>query len=936
MASSHFQHQLEVFAKHAETCSDDVCEAFLRAILPSDSGVGCECLIGLSHVSHLHSLVWHGLTLVSLTDDQRRQTLPIVLESLLVQAEVSDVLPSKLVTAAARLVGSNAGFEFIAHQVLSILRPSGDEEAWVDSDKDVRRFACLLGLIQKLLIMNSCQESLSQQVLPVFLQVLQDQDAADVRKSKILGMIHHFYAVVGEEKVLPLWAAVEKSDPDLALALMCRMCAHLNKGNRFRQLLELPAFWAFVFRRMEENGLRKNIPLALSKQAMFLLREAVEACASLKISVRAEPFMTWNPKTSQARDWNAFLTLFELLEQYSIHLIEPVWPTFDQIAASGSVGSVWLQLLVRRGLGHDSVHVTRMILVFLFQSKRESLGWLSPEFFAGPLLSSLMLPVLYRGVSGMVYPTLVYAFWKRVFDDPTQQKALVVSLVPELFPSNPKFHHNVYAVPILLDIMTSSKQQCVDSIRQVGKILLLGRSHYCSDSAWRLVIECANFQAIGPTQASEFFARTHPHSIELVRDYQGLARTFFAQSGILADNRTLPTEEPLFMACCAYVGCDAAEARRVIGQSSNLPAALEGLVEMCGGSLQRTRSLLCGPNNEDLDEMLSQVEDSAVAFVLRLQQVDAAVWKRIQLELASDDYRVVLHGLAWLRRLSDPWYLRHCATASSDVSQKTASACVPLILSSFSLQIESSDDRRKLCLLQWSVLSQLVDWLHADSVCLTQIARHSGAFLSNVENHVEFEALRHVFECCASAPGAFGENVTHTELLRSLRLRFDEIVAEHESNRDAVSVLTSWAHTAFGDAARKLGLAPTCLQMLQAMELQHHRFQGVVHKAVERHFVPRWRQFLGEDRNKISDLELEQEAELLVLLLRQGQDRDEARKLDKGLNETRELEKKSQFFFQMEMMRVIVARFLFQERMPWRFWMFFLLIAPLQHASLFC
>lgn len=379
----------------------------------------------------LHLLVWHGLALLpSLSEDQRRVAFSEVMACLLSESEVSDsALFNRLVAAAARLLDSAS----IADHALTLIRPTADEEAWADSDKDLRRFNCVLKLIEKLLVKeNSCTTALSLRILPVMLEVLADPAACDLRKAKILGMIHHFYAHVEERQVPELWAAVSKySDADAVLALLCRMVAHLNKGGRFRVLLESHSFWAFVFKCMEDNGLRKNIPLSLSKQAMFLLREAVEACAALRLTIsNAEPFFFWNPKASNVRDWNAFLTLFELLEQYSIHLIEPVWSTFDQMAASGSVPAIWLQLLVRRGLCHDSVHVTRMVLVFLFQSKREALRWLSPEFFAGPLLSSVMLPVLYRGVSGMVYPSLVYAFWRRVFDDPQQQRALVESLVP--------------------------------------------------------------------------------------------------------------------------------------------------------------------------------------------------------------------------------------------------------------------------------------------------------------------------------------------------------------------------------------------------------------------------------------------------------------------------------------------------------------------------
>jgi hypothetical protein len=514
--------------------------------------------------------------------------------------------------------------------------------------------------------------------------------------------------------------------------------------------------------------------------------------------------------------------------------------------------------------------VTRLILIFLFQSKQESLNWLSPSFFAGPLISSLMLPVLYRGVSGTVFPSLVYDFWRRVFGDASQQRELVAALVPELFPSNPKFHHNVYAVPVLLDIVCSSKQKCLTSVREIGKILLLGRSHYCSDSAWKLVIECTDVELLGPVTAFELFARMHPHQVELVRDYSVLSRSFFALTNILS--RVLPVEDPSAMACCVYGSSSPAQARQVLLQSSRIDTTLELLLEMCVGSFPKLRLLLCSPD-EDLSLVLPAVVDSAVDFALRLRH-DTLRWTALQEDLKSGDEEKSVASLMWMRCLTNPWYLEHCPDAQLDKTKAVES--VPLIIRSFELRCESSINRRRLCLVQWSVLSQLVKWLSGCDV-VKQIAKHAGVFLSTIENHVEFEALRHVFECCATAEDAFGEATTKGELLRALRLRFDEIVAEHESNRDAVSILTSWACIAFGGASRHLHLAPTCLEMLQTMELQHHRFHGVVEKVVERHFVPHW---LGLKDGAMNRSDLDQDAELLLLLLRQGYERDDSRRLD--------------------------------------------------------
>jgi hypothetical protein len=318
------RHQLEMFSPHAENSSDEVCEAFLRAVLTDRC---CDDLLQLASCAHLHHLVWHALSLslTIMSESQRNTACRTVFTCLLTKSESETGYSARLVATAARLL-SQTGCAAILDQVLEVLTPDQeDDEAWSENDKLVLRLDCVLALLQKLLLIDgACGEELSLKVLPILLCVLQEFEASDVRKTKILYVLHVFYVKENEQDILALWRAVEKSDPDLALALLCRLCVHLKKNRGFGSLLQLPSFWSFVFERMEQTGLRKNNPLALSKQAMFLLRETVEACVAEKIVVNAEPWMMWNPKKSTARDWNAYLTLFELLEQYSIHLIEPV------------------------------------------------------------------------------------------------------------------------------------------------------------------------------------------------------------------------------------------------------------------------------------------------------------------------------------------------------------------------------------------------------------------------------------------------------------------------------------------------------------------------------------------------------------------------------------------------------------------------------------
>jgi hypothetical protein len=93
-----------------------------------------------------------------------------------------------------------------------------------------------------------------------------------------------------------------------------------------------------------------------------------------------------------------------------------------------------MELLLRRGLYHDSIHITRMVLVFMFQSPAEAHWFIDPDFYAH-VLSNSMLPALYRGVSGQVFPQMVYSFWKNRFEGQLSQD-IVVRMLEEFWPRN--------------------------------------------------------------------------------------------------------------------------------------------------------------------------------------------------------------------------------------------------------------------------------------------------------------------------------------------------------------------------------------------------------------------------------------------------------------------------------------------------------------------
>ena len=376
--------QLSAFA--GCTTDEDVCTAFLRAVLPPHCAPQLVALLrDRRDLAHLALL---GLSLADA--EERADAAPAVLGALL-SCEDEEAVP-RLTRAATRLL---PGLGAAEARVLETVAPAADEEAWAEQEVAVRALGRVLGLLEALSTAGNeaARVGLSREVLPALLRVAADSEgAAPLRRSMILRRLHSFYASPREQSVAELWATLERAAPDDALELLCRVAGHLRQGGRLARLAVLPAFWQFLFRRMEECGLYKNVPLARAKQAAYAVREAVSALAADKaLAVAAEPWMQWRPiaaaSAAAVRDWETYLSLFELLEQYALHLIEPAWPSFEALALADTIPPLWLQLLLRRTLLHDSVHVTRMALIFLFQSRPEARRWLTPDFFCGPLLS---------------------------------------------------------------------------------------------------------------------------------------------------------------------------------------------------------------------------------------------------------------------------------------------------------------------------------------------------------------------------------------------------------------------------------------------------------------------------------------------------------------------------------------------------------------------
>lgn len=750
--------------------------------------------------------------------------------------------------------------------ILPHLKRHDDEENWSDNDVLVGFFTRAMALVRFAILDGKYHADVARDVLPIWLDIASSPVVSPLRREQVLRYLHLFYVCPEEGSVDRLWDAIASCTPSHGLALFCRVSKHL--GKRWSVWLHKAEMWKYLFDQVAT--VVKNTPLAFAKQSTFAWREAIEACVSEKVALSFSPWFSWDPKIAKetARDWDGWLALFELMEQYSVYLIEPVWPSLEKLASARRIPGEWLRLLVKRGLHHDSIHVTRMVLVFLMQADPNSLWWLDPDFFCGPFLSSLLLPSLYRGVSAMVFPSLVFEFWKRKFTSGDDRVAIVRRLVPEFWPANPKLHHNVLAVPVLMRLVAETGVACITNVSEAGKIVLLTRSHYCVEIGWKMLTECVDVASFSSFNPGDLFARMEPHTEELMLEHGLLVRQFFAKTSL--NRRELPKEDVRRMALCAFASSSHEEMMHVLKSAgADAHRVIAALAGMCRGGLKEVSALVPV-------EVLQQPTNEPIVFGLRCSY-DESAWSASLVPFPTESLESVFRGIRWLNLLSDPWWVE--STGSSGKVVELLQASVPWLLGLEKLDVvlkSSVEERAKLSHARWACLAQV--GLLVGEPLGQMIAAHASEVVADTDTYLEFSTLLNVFECCTFGPTVLFAGHMADSLSLILRRRFDEIVSMFEQ-RDAFPMMKKWAMVALGHVSRSLGVAPKCLELLLAVERQHDRFIGVVADVVERDMLPRWKRMIQvEDSFLVQDRKVD--ADLIALLARQGYTRDDSRKLD--------------------------------------------------------
>ena len=334
--------------------SDSACAAFVSALLQMGG-----TLSEIKELLRSANLSLESLLLVVMAMEQLMEPSDASQVSSLIfgrclelsdQSLSSDATMSRLLKAVARVFVWDV-------TVVDIITPLAEhDKLWAESETNVLKFRRLCTILQHVLEMATERKrppiELYDTVLPIFLNYHMVSDRiAEVRIRSALPILHLFFRNAATHKHIErLWATVEGAHPTQGLVLLCRVIESVPTG--LQEWLRTPAFWNWVYQHLSNHVALKSGPMSVWKQALFILREALEACndpakgpASLE---QCSPWMQWSKKEAKAtlKDWDGWITLLEALEQSALSFVEPVWPILEKISLAHRLPSVWIQLVV--------------------------------------------------------------------------------------------------------------------------------------------------------------------------------------------------------------------------------------------------------------------------------------------------------------------------------------------------------------------------------------------------------------------------------------------------------------------------------------------------------------------------------------------------------------------------------------------------------------
>lgn len=666
-------------------------------------------------------------------------------------------------------------------------------------------------------------ETIANDIIPVWLGAI-----VSSRKSPHAGVLRTLpllYKMTNEtESTETLWRVI--STTGLAgVDLLCRLSGALGVA-RWKLLINREATWKHIYSLF--TSLKLSTPTVQQRKVLYVLREALEMCKNSE-PFEMLPYMRWSSPDA-LQDWDGWLTLWEVLENHSLYLIEPAWPIFEKISLSRNVPKGWLQLLYARALNHDNIHVIRTVLVFLFQSKDDALWWIDEAFFFDHLFASMTVPALYRGISALVFPELLFSFWKHFMRD---RPEFLARFAQELTPRNAKFRSNFTCVSVMLQVLAESHIPCLLGAPHLANAILTGRRFNVPALGWKLATNCMRVDMCSTWTAQSFLNDLAAHLGQLVFEHPQEARAFFAVSGALS--RELPYDDAQQMACCVFSASTRGEARAVFEQSKTAEATLGWMVRSARGGIREVFDLLVGG-----EEGVSFSGQGPYTFSMRIQSTVATADKVATFRDAWRDSLVTplrrgefnVTTLSWARVLLDPVTVAVVGRAEVDAKE-----LVPLLCSHHIVAVSDWELQE----LKWQCLTFLnqMHMLLAASEEAAIVGNHARELLQQCGEDLELDTLRWIFAACEAQWFVGGQD--EALVVNLMKKQVDHIArTSHKSStwREGTRALNQWANIAMNHAA----LAAPCMAALIETESQHERLVGLVVHALEHVLVPRWKE----------------------------------------------------------------------------------------------
>jgi hypothetical protein len=285
--------QLSAFAG----CSRDaaVCSAFLRAVLPSDQQQASEELTQLLRERPGAEVAWlcmlgladHAAHHTSDTNERVAEaTVGAVLHSAEQQPSSTEgrALLARLSRAAATLVTPLS-----LAPIVAAIAPEEDDEAWAERDEGPRRLAGALAMVEAVFEATTSsggggggggggeekKEAVGRAVMGATLAALRNAQTAPLRRNLLLARSHLFFSL-SCASASELWEAMRICPFEETVEALCR-AAGASSSKRLAEVAGKIEWWDYLFSRLENWGLRRNVPQYRGRQVRVYI------CANILI-----------------------------------------------------------------------------------------------------------------------------------------------------------------------------------------------------------------------------------------------------------------------------------------------------------------------------------------------------------------------------------------------------------------------------------------------------------------------------------------------------------------------------------------------------------------------------------------------------------------------------------------------------------------------------